>query len=468
MQSAHQTSAPGYKWLVLAVVGFGTFMSALDGSIVNVIVPLVQEQYHATIGSVSWVSTAYLLVICSLLLLVGRLGDMWGFKGVYSIGYALFGAGSLLCGLAPSLAGLVGARVVQGLGAATMMAIGPALITTSFPGNERGRALGMQATLTYLGLTIGPSLGGFVAGQFGWHWVFLINVPVAAVGACLAITLLRPSGTLARQRLDLSGALLVAAGFTATLLSLSRAEVWGWHSVKTLVLLSVGIVLLVLFVWQERRTAQPMLPLALFSSPAFSGGAAAAFLQYATVFMLTFLLPFYLQAFRGLGPKAAGAVMTAQPVVMVSVAALAGWIADKIGARWPATAGMVVIGLGMGLLSRSGADSALPLVMVCLGLVGLGSGLFSAPNNSLIMGAAPRAQQGVAAGLLAAARNVGMVTGIAIANSLFSYLRGATEQGGAAPDAAFLKAFGGTLAVAAAMAAVGALLSLLRPVGPKT
>lgn len=467
LPSGHTAPAPAvrYKWLVLAVVGVGTFMSALDGSIVNIIVPLVQKQYGATLGDVSWVSTAYLLAVCSLLLSVGRLGDMWGFKSVFSVGFMVFGAGSLFSGLAPNLGALVGARVVQGVGAAVLSAIGPALITTSFPGSERGRALGLQSTLTYTGLTIGPSLGGWIAGQFGWHWVFLINVPVAAIGAAMALVLLQSSGTRKRQQFDLAGAALFAAGLTTLLLSLSKAETWGWGSVATLSTLAAGVLLLVLFIGQERRVAQPMLPLWLFRTPAFSGGTAAAFLQYTTAFMLTFLLPFYLQQLRGLAPEAAGAVMTAQPVVMVSVAALAGWLADKVGPRGPATAGMVVLGAGLGLLSRSGPATALSTVMVCLGLVGLGSGLFAPPNNSIIMGAAPRDRQGIAAGLLAAARGAGMVTGIAAGDSLFTFLRDRAQASGAADGPAFIAAFGGTLTVAAALAAAGAVFSLFRPVG---
>jgi EmrB/QacA subfamily drug resistance transporter len=453
----------GYKWLVLAVVGVGTFMSSLDGSIINIVVPLIQQHYHASIGNISWVSTAYLLSICSLLLSMGRLGDMWGFKGVFSTGFAIFGIGSLLCGLAPTLGWLVGARVLQGIGASILMALGPALITTSFPPQERGRALGLQATLTYAGLTIGPSLGGLIAGQFGWHWVFLINVPIGVIGVILALVLLKPAGSRSRQQFDVAGAVLFAAGLTSVLLALSQAETWGWGS-ATLGLIAFGAVLLGCFVWQERRAPQAMLPLGLFRNAAFSGGMAAAFLQYATAFMLTFLLPFYLQELRGLGPGAAGAVMTAQPVAMVAVAALSGWVSDKVGARGPATAGMVILGLGLGMLARAGATTAFSLVMVGLALVGLGSGLFSPPNNSVIMGAAPRERQGIAAGLLAAARNVGMVSGIAVSDSLFSYLRGAAERGGVAAGPAFVSAFGTTLGVAAVMAAVGALLSLFRPV----
>lgn len=446
-----------YKWLVLAVVGTGTFMSALDGSIVNIIIPLIREQYQATMGDVSWVSASYLLVISSLLLSIGRIGDMWGFKWVFSAGFIIFGLGSLLCGLAPSLPALIAARVVQGAGAAVLMALGPALTTTAFPGSERGKALGLQVTLTFAGLTLGPSLGGWIASQFGWHWVFLINLPVAAFGVALAVLKLRPGQPRGGQRFDVLGALLFALGLASILLAMSQAETWGWGDVKSVSLIAAGLVLLGLFTWQEGRTPQPMLPLWLFREPALSGGVAAAFLQFAATFVLTFMLPFYLQQYRGLGPSSAGLVMTAQPALMVAVAGFSGWLSDKIGTRWPATVGMVITGTGLWLLSRSGSGTDLSAVMVCLGTVGLGSGLFSPANNSSIMGAAPRERQGIASALLAAGRNVGMVTGITISSTLFSHLR---LQGD------FLSAFQGTMLVAVSLAAAAALLSLLRPTVP--
>jgi len=456
-----------YKWLVLLIVGLGSFMSALDGSIVNVVIPMIRAQYQATLGDISWVSAGYLLVISSLLLSIGRLGDMWGFKGVYAGGYVIFGLGSLFCGLAPTLPALVASRVLQGVGAAILMALGPALITSSFPGTERGRALGMQATLTYTGLTLGPILGGWIGGQFGWHWVFLINVPVAALGAFLALTRLRPSPPRGPQQFDFPGAFCFTAGLTAVLLALTQAETWGWSSSRTLLLLTGGLLLLVLFVLQERRAPQPMLPLWLLRDPAFSGGVAAALLQYAAIFVLNFLLPFFLQQFRGLSPAQAGTVMTAQPVAMVAVAALAGWLSDRVGTRGPATAGMLVTAFGLWLIGHAGAMTPLKAVMIFLAAVGLGSGLFVPPNNSSIMGAAPRGHQGVASALLAAARNVGMVMGITLSSTLFSLLQSIAARSYSSSDQIFLSAFQGTLMVAVTLAVASALLSLLRPMAPR-
>lgn len=442
------------KWLVLIVAGTSSFMSALDGSIINIIIPQIQAQYQATMGDVSWVSTAYLVTISSLLLSVGRIGDMWGYKWVFGSGFIIFGLGSLLCGLAPTLPALIGGRLVQGVGAATMMALSPGLVSTTFPARERGRALGMQATLTFTGLTLGPSLGGFISGQWGWHWVFLINLPVAAIGATLAFTRLRPTERRSGQVFDIAGALLFAAGLASLLLGLSQSETWGWADARIRWLLTGGILLLLLFVWQEWRTAHPMLPLWMFREAAFSSGIAASFLQFSASNVLTFLLPFYLQQFRGLTPGAAGTVMTAQPIAMVCVAELAGWISDRIGTRIPATLGMSTIAVGLWLVAASHATTPVAQVAAYLAVIGLGAGLFSPPNNSSILGAAPRDRQGVAGALQAAARNVGMMTGITIASTLFGHLSQRMD---------FLPAFRSTLVVSVGLAVAGALLSLVRP-----
>lgn len=458
------TEAPQhYKWLVLGVVGVGTFMGALDGSIVNISLPQIQAHYGVTLGSVGWVPAAYLLTISGLLLTFGRLGDMLGYKPVYSSGYLIFGLASLLCGLAPSLPALVGTRVLQGLGAAMLMAIAPALVTTTFPAQERGRALGLVAAATYTGLTVGPSLGGFVSGHWGWQWVFWINIPVSLAGATLAYGFLRRGAGKGRQRFDLLGAGLFALGLVSLLMAMTRAEQAGWQSSEQLLLLALSLLSLAAFVWQESRTPHPIMPLNLFRSRQFASGLAAALLQYAVVFMLIFVMPFYLLRFRGFSPQVAGALLTAQPLTMVVSAPLAGALADRWGTRGLAVAGMLVMAAGLALMAAIPAAATTWQMVAPLMVVGLGAGLFATPNNSAIMGAAPRDRQGIAAGFLATARNVGMVTGVALAAALFAGLETRALAAGSAPDLAFLAAFRGTERVAAALAVVTALVAAVRP-----
>jgi EmrB/QacA subfamily drug resistance transporter len=449
---------------VLAVVGIGSFMSALDGSVVNIALPLIQRDFGATIPSIAWISTGYLLSISSLLLVFGRLGDMWGFRRLYAAGFVTFGIASFFCATAPSLGWLVAARTVQGVGASMLMAVAPAILTTSFPGRLRGRALGIQASVTYAGLTLGPSFGGWLAGQFGWPWVFLVNLPISATGIVFGLAVLPRTAPRPFQRFDVAGAMLFAAGLTATLIGLSRGEAWGWTGLRTIAFLAAGAGLLALFVRHQGRTEQPMMPLSLFRVPAFAGGVAAAYIQYVVVFMLAFLLPFYLVLGRGFSPEITGIIMTAQPAVMMIVAAMSGWISDRVGPRIPATLGMAMLALGTWRIAEAGPLSSAAMVVTALAIVGLGSGLFTAPNNSTIMGAARRDRQGIAAGLMAAARNVGMVSGIAIGSSLFAFHRQGLLAEGSSAEAALLGGFGATILIASAIALAGMILSLIRPV----
>ena len=227
------------RWWVLVTVGVGTFMSALDGSIVNTLLPVLARAFGASVAGIEWVTTVYLLVISGLLLSVGRAGDLYGHKRLYIGGFVLFVAGSALCGLAWSAQALIGLRAIQALGAAMLMATAPAILTRSFPANQRGRALGAQGTFTYLGLTAGPSLGGWLASAVGWRAVFYINVPVGAIAIVLAWRVIDRDHSAERgERFDVIGAMLFTAGLVALLVALNQGHAWGWTSAPVLVLLS--------------------------------------------------------------------------------------------------------------------------------------------------------------------------------------------------------------------------------------
>src|SRR5512142_2313189 len=240
--TASATAAePGNKWAVLAAVGVGTFMAALDASIVNATLPRLQTALHASVAGIEWVVTVYLLVVSGLLLIVGRLGDMRGHKDVYVAGFVGFVLSSALCGLSRSVGWLVAFRAVQALSAAALFANAPAILTASFPPSERGRALGLQAVMTYLGLSVGPPLGGLLATHLGWQAIFYVNVPVGAFGFWLSqrnIARDRPAG--APPRFDVLGAALFFVGLLAVLLALHQGHAWGWASPAILALLAVA------------------------------------------------------------------------------------------------------------------------------------------------------------------------------------------------------------------------------------
>lgn len=435
-------------------------MSALDGSVVNTLLPVLGRALGTSVAGIEWVTTVYLLVISGLLLSVGRAGDLFGHKRFYLAGFAVFVAGSAFCGLARSATLLIGLRAFQALGASMLMATGPAILTRSFPMTMRGRALGALGTFTYLGLTVGPSFGGWLAGAYGWPSVFYINVPVGVAAILLAMRSVADDRVEVRhERFDFVGAGLFTTGLVALLIALNQGHAWGWTSAPTLALIALSAALLVAFVRVELRREHPMLDLSLFRGRVFSAAAASALLNYACVYSVLFVLPFLLIQGRGLTASRAGIVLTAQPIVMAAVAPVSGTMSDRLGSRGLATAGMFVLGIGMVLLALLVTHGSLGAIAGALAVVGLGVGTFVSPNNSALMGAAPMHRQGIASGVLATARNVGMVLGVGYAGAVFTtVLARAGRQASGLPAAVRASLF-----AAAALAAIGTILSALRP-----
>ncbi len=449
------------KYAVLAAVGTGSFMAALDSSIVNTVMPVVARDLGSSLDGVQWVLTIYLLVVSGLMLGFGRLGDMRGHKRVYLSGFGLFVAASALCGFAPALRWLVAARALQGVGAAMIIANTAAILTGNFPATERGRALGLQAALTYLGLTVGPTLGGWIA-ELSWRWVFLVNVPVGAAAFALSVRFIPKDEPAAarRERFDLLGAVLFMTGLVALLLALDEGHRAGWSSAPILGLCGAAVVLLAVFVAVEARRAQPMLDLALFRSRTFSSATTAAVLNYVCMYTLSFMVPFYLIEARGFAPAAAGTLMSVQSLAMMVSAPAAGILSDRNGARWLSAGGMVVLAGGLLLTARLGPASSTAAVALALAVCGLGTGTFIAPNNNALMGAAPRGRQGIAAGILATARNAGMMFGVGLSGAVFSTVLAAAP--GASGRFHALRA---TFVVAAGIAIAGAATSLFKERG---
>ncbi len=331
------------KWWVLIAIGTGSLMSALDGSVVNMILPVLRDAFKSDVAGIEWVVTIYLLVLSGLLLTFGRLGDLRGHKSVYMWGFGIFIISSVLCGTAWSSTALVLFRGLQAIGGAMLASNSPAIITGNFPAEQRGRAFGLASTMTYLGLTIGPSLGGWLTQAFGWRTVFYINVPVGTLALVLSyIFIPKDSPVEGGQGFDLPGAAAFLAGLTALMLGLNKGADWGWTSPAVLGLLSGALILLAVFILIESRISAPMLDLSLFRVPLFSTSTACAVLNYICVYSLIFLMPFYLIQGRGLNPAEAGLLLTAQPVLMAITAPISGLFSDRFGSRVPGMLGMGV------------------------------------------------------------------------------------------------------------------------------
>jgi EmrB/QacA subfamily drug resistance transporter len=409
------------KWGVLLAIGVGTFMTALDTSVANTVLPVIGKSFSEPITNVEWVVTIYLLVLSGLLLSFGRLGDMRGHKVIYLSGFGIFIAGSLLAGIAPTLPMLIAFRGLQAFGAAMLAANSPAILTKSFPARQRGQALGLQATMTYLGLTVGPSLGGWLASFLGWRVVFYINVPVGLLFFWLGFRYIPKDKVLHQaEKFDFLGALTFLVGLGALLLGLNKGAEWGWASPPTILLLMGAVALLSLFFYVEKRVDHPMLDLNLFTKLRFSLTTSSAVINYIGVYSCIFLMPYYLIEGRGFTPAQAGLILTAQPLIMAVIAPISGTLSDRIGTRLPAVFGMAILSFGLFLLSRLGPQTEIKNMMLALAVVGLGTGAFISPNNSALMGSAPKSRQGIAAGILATARNFGMVLGVGIAGAIFT------------------------------------------------
>lgn len=444
------------KWWVLLSIGIASFMAALDASVVNTILPTVQKEFRCDVADVQWTVTLYPLVTAVLLLSFGRLGDLWGSRSIYISGFWGFVIGSALCGMSLSVVALIAFRCFQAIGAAMVFASAPALLTLNFPANQRGQALGMQATMTYLGLALGPALGGWLAEAFTWRAVFYINVPVGALAVAAGMFFIpKTPRQNNNESFDFLGAALFMTGLAALLVGLNRGHDWGWTSYRVLSLSAASVVLLISFLVVETRTVHPMLDLSLFYQRVFSTSVAAAVLNYVCMATIGYLMPYYLIQGRGLDMRHAGMLLTFQPLAMAVAAPISGTISDRIRSSLPSTVGMAILALGSFMLSQVGSDTSFVYVAVICCITGLGTGIFISPNNSALMGSAPANRQGIAAGMLATSRNVGAVLGVGLSGAV---LTTALAQGHPMIDAIV-----SGLHVAMIAAVAGAFVSIALP-----
>ncbi|MBU1040495.1 MAG: MFS transporter [Proteobacteria bacterium] len=447
-------SEPAGDWRAFSVAASGTFMATLDSGIVNTALPTVAQDFGASLQEVQWCVSGYFLVISCLLPLFGRMGDMYGRRRLYSYGFLIFTASSMLCGASPNLLTIIGARVLQGVGAAMLMANGPAIIMAAFPGATRGRALGIVGMTVALGALTGPGLGGLLIQSFGWRSVFYVNLPIGLGGLWLTRRFLPPLERLRDETLDLLGAGLFAVAMTGLLLAMTHGRDWGWSSPLVLACLGLAAVAFPCFVLWERRTSHPMIDLSLFRIWPFLSGNIVAFLAFMAMFSNAILLPFYLQGQLHLTPLMIGLVLSTLPLVMAVVSPISGYLSERMNFATLTTIGLAVICTG--LLGQSLFKPGTPLWHVFLGqvVIGLGVGIYMSPNNNSVLTSAPQDKIGLVGGFLALVRNVGMVSGIAAAITVFGVAQGRAAASGLDSQEAFISGFRAALTS-------GALLSFL-------
>ncbi len=429
---ANITSNHNWKWFILCTVLLGASMSALDVSIVNVAMPTLNSTFKVSVSVIEWVAIAYTLSLTVFLPLFGKLADMYGRSRLYNIGFIVFSAGSLFCGLSPSVGYMIVSRIIQAIGAGLLQANSVALITHAFPSSERGKAIGIQGAVQAVSMSVGPFVGGILIATVGWRAIFLINIPIGILGTVAALFILPPDQQIKeKQKVDYAGAALFASGLALLMLAFNEVVGLGWSSHIIILYFVSGLSLLCLFVITELKVENPLINLSLFRHPTFIIGNLTGLLSYFVLFAVLFLMPFYFERVLGFSTAITGSLLTPIPLAMTIVAPLAGHISDKRGPRMMTTLGMIVCALSCLSLVFVEQSTRMPLLIIDLIFLGVGMGLFTPPNNSAIMGAAPKDKLGVAGGILNMMRSLGLIFGVNISGLILISMehRYLTEKG---------------------------------------
>lgn len=452
--------------LILMTVSISTFMATLDGSIVNIALPIISKSLSVDISSVQWIVTSYLLTISSLLLIWGKISDIYGRKYLFASGLAIFTIGSLFCGLSNSLNMLVFSRVVQAIGASITMALVQGIVTSIFPPNERGKALGIIGTVVAIGSLVGPSLGGALVHLSGWKAIFFINIPVGIIGVILTLTII-PKIHVKKENIkfDINGSILFIVSIVLLFVSLLSIQERIVKASVMIFLLLVSIILIYLFIEFEKKQKHPLIDLEIFKNRVFSTGLACAYISYVSMFCYTFFMPFYLQYILKFNILHAGIIMSLYPITTGLVAPLSGWLSDKITYKPLTIVGISINTIVFALLSNLNTSSSKFQISMLVVMLGIGSASFQSPNTSSIMGAVSKDKLGIAGSINAFFRNFGMVSGTSLSVILFMLVTKSgvsTISQGSIDSSIFLKGFKIVLLSASALSSIGVLISLMR------
>lgn len=495
-QPGHPISSR-YKWIVLTMTSLGAFMGSLDGNIVSVSLPVIAANLRIGYAIVIWIPVAYLLARSIFLLSIGRLSDIRGRRKIFLYGFVVFVISSFLCSISRSGIQLMSFRFLEGVGGAFISATSTAIVTDTFPSGERGKALGINTMAVYSGVAVGPSLGGFLTYLVGWPSIFYINIPIGVFVIILGISRLKESavfsnrlvtareqGSLVRGvlRFDIAGAAAFSVGLILLLVTLTLGgSIYPWQSVWIIMMGVLSAILLSSFILIEIHTkrsgkVQPMIDISLFTrNRLFAAANLSALVIYVSIYGVSFLISFYLQRALDLTPFQAGLVLLIMPVAMIILSPLVGSLSDRIGSRVLSTSGMATIAVGLIVLSIFLNGNSLTIVYIGLLMLGVGIGLFSAPNTSAVMGSVGSSARGVASGTIATMRVTGQSLSLAFmgaivtlasgSNAVSSLFMNSSVMGGV-EIAAYTSGMKEAFLISGLVAIVGALLSMVR--GGKT
>lgn len=408
--------------LILLSVCIGQTLVGLDQRAITVALPTLTKTFATPFTTIQWTILVYDLVLIGLIITMGRLGDLFGRRRVYTVGFAIFVVASAICGLTQSVGQMIFFRAVQAFGGSMIAANGRAIVSVNLPLAERGRALGLTSTAFHIGFLIGPSLGGFLIDSIGWRWIFYVNVPFSLAGAYLAWRVVPETRLEGKTSVDVTGAFLLLLTTALFIYGIDQLPRVGWRHPFFLTTLTLAAVALFFLLRTEARAEMPILILSMFRAGRFSAGISSLFILAATLSAINFLLPFFLQSLLGYSPTQTGWIIVADSVIIMVMAPVAGALSDRFGSRLLCTTGCAIIALAQFLLATVDLDASLIRIMLPLVFWGIGWSLFNAPNQSSILGAVSHEKIGSAAGMIATSARTGGAMGVALSATLLGYL----------------------------------------------
>jgi EmrB/QacA subfamily drug resistance transporter len=458
----HLVTDDNRKWWTLGAMCFALFMIMLDNTVVNVALPSIQRDLHASVSALEWTLNGYTLTFAVLLATAGRLGDIFGRRLFFMAGVIIFAVTSATAGLAANPEMLIASRAVQGVGAAMMMPATLSIVTAAFPAEERGRAIGTWAGVSALALTIGPVVGGVLTEHVSWRAIFWINLPVAAFAVAATLFAVRESrDPSVDRRIDYLGVATLTAGLTAIILALIEGNSWGWTSPLTVGLLAGGAMVLAVFVAVEQRVAAPMVDFALFKTRNFIGSNLVAFIITFAMMGSFFFMAIYMQDVLRYSPVQAGIRFLPTTVLIVAIAPLSGRISDRVGSVWPMSLGLGVLAIAMYMFSQVDIGTTYSGLLPAFALMGAGIALVMSPMSTAAMNAVRVEKAGVASGVLQMSRMIGGTVGVAATGAIFQSKLGsafdpaALATGGEQARESFIEALGSAMSVAAIVVTIG-------------
>ena len=411
------------KIAALLAATIASFFTPFMGSSVNIALPSIGLDFGADAIILNWVTNGFLLAAAIFAVPFGRVADIHGMKKIFTYGIILFTVASLLCALSPTAYTLIGSRILQGIGSAMIFVTGLAIISSVYPPHHRGKAIGINVAAVYVGLSFGPVLGGLMTQYLGWRSLFLLMIPFGLLVTAIVFWKLNDEWAASRgEKFDYVGSILYSLMLFLVMYGFSSLpEIDGWA------MLILGIVGFVAFIRWELKAKSPVFNVRLFKNTAFTFSSLAALINYSATFAVTLLLSYYLQFIKGLEPQAAGLILVAQPIIMAITAPIAGRMSDRFDARLIATTGMATVTLALFTLTFIDGNTPLNDIIIGLGVLGLGFGLFSSPNTNVIMGSVERRFYGVASATVSTMRLIGQTMSIGIATLVFSLFIGRVQ-----------------------------------------